>query len=167
MSDNINKRSVIIFPKFKNIKTIQEVRKRYDRLYGMIEPHITLIFPFSDNMADELLIERIRKVVKNITKFNVRFKGISLSNDNYIFLNCIEGKDKIMQLHDSIYQEVLPTHKKKEIQYIPHITLGQSESINMLKKNFDEEFETIIDEISIEYIDENEESMLIDKIELL
>lgn len=113
MSDNINKRAVIIFPKFKNIKTIQEVRKRYDRLYGMIEPHITLIFPFSDSMADELLIERVRKVVKNITKFNVRFKGISLSNDNYIFLNCIEGKDKIMQLHDSIYQEVLPTHLKK------------------------------------------------------
>ena len=117
-------------------------------------------------MADELLIERVRKVVKNITKFNVRFKGISLSNDNYIFLNCIEGKDKIMQLHDSIYQEVLPTHLKKEIQYIPHITLGQSESINMLK-NFDEEFVTTIDEISIEYIDENEESILIDKIELL
>lgn len=34
-------------------------------------------------------------------------------------------------------------------------------------KNFDEEFVTTIDEISIEYIDENEESILIDKIELL
>lgn len=64
MSDNINKRAVIIFPKFQNIKTIQEVRKRYDRLYGMIEPHITLIFPFSDSMADELLIELLQEKLK-------------------------------------------------------------------------------------------------------
>ena len=33
MSDNINKRAVIIFPKFKNIKTIQEVRKVWQMNY--------------------------------------------------------------------------------------------------------------------------------------
>ena len=166
MFDNANKRAILLFPKFKNIDVIQEIRKKYDRLYGLIEPHVTLIFPFSDSIPNELLIERVREVLGNVHKFNVTFKGISLSNDNNIFLNCTEGKDKIIELHDSIYQKVLPTHLKKEIPYIPHITLGQSESIDFLK-NFNERFETTIDEISIEFIDENEKSILIDKIELL
>lgn len=93
------------------------------------------------------------------------FKGISLSNDNYIFLNCIEGKEEIIKMHNEIYSKILNNHSKKVISYVPHITLGQSNKINNLKK-FNYSFRTLINEISIELIGENEESIVIHNISL-
>ena len=97
--------------------------------------------------------------------FKVSFKEISISDDNYIFLNCIEGADIIFELHDEIYEKILPNHLKKELKYIPHITLGQAEDIKEFE-NFEYEFTTIIDEISIEFIGDNEESIIIESIKL-
>ena len=165
MYDNTNKRAILIFPKFNNIEVIQDVRKKYDRLYGLIKPHITLAFPFQDNISDNLLREKIEGILNNTKSFKAIFKGVSLSEDNYIFLNCIEGKEKIIQIHDKIYEEILPTHYKREREYIPHITLGQSYNIEMLK-DFNEKFETIVDELTIEFIDKNEKSIVIDRIKL-
>ncbi len=165
MFDNTNKRAILIFPKFKNINIIQEIRKKYDRLFDLIDPHITLIFPFSDNISNEVLIDNIRYILKSEKPFTVKFEGVSLSNDNYIFLNCIEGIDKIIYLHDVIYQKVLPTHLKKDLPYTPHITLGQYNNIDIFK-NFKDKFETIVDEIVIEFIDGNENSIIIDRIKL-
>ena len=166
MYDNTNKRAILIFPKFNNIEVIQDVRKKYDRLYGLIKPHITLVFPFQDNISDNLLRENIEEILNNTKSFKAIFKGVSLSEDNYIFLNCKEGKEKIIQIHDKIYEEILPTHYKRERAYIPHITLGQSDNIEMLK-DFNEKFETIIDELTIEFIDKDEKSIVLDRIKLL
>ena len=43
---NKGKRDILIFPKFDNIEEIQKIRKKYDELYSIIPPHITLAFPF-------------------------------------------------------------------------------------------------------------------------
>ena len=90
MYDNTNKRAILIFPKFNNIEVIQDIRKKYDRLYGLIKPHITLAFPFQDNISDNLLRENIEEILNNTKSFKVIFKGVSLSEDNYIFFNCIK-----------------------------------------------------------------------------
>lgn len=82
--NNIGKRDILIFPKFQNLYLIQEIRKKYDRLANLVEPHITL--------------------------------GIC---DNIDFL-----------------------------------------------QNFDYKFETIVNEISIEQIGENEESIILKNIKL-
>ena len=104
-------------------------------------------------------------MLKNFKPFLINFKGISLSDDNYIFLNCVKGNQEIIQLHDEIYNEILPNRLNKSIKYIPHITLGQSNSIEKLY-SFTSEFESIVDEVSIELIGKNEESILIKTINL-
>ena len=43
---NKGKRDILIFPKFKNINKIQELRNKYDPLANLIAPHITIVFPF-------------------------------------------------------------------------------------------------------------------------
>lgn len=159
------KRDILIFPKFNNIELIQNIRKKYDRLYNIIPPHITLVFPFTDNISNEDLYIKLKELIKDTKKFNVKFKGLSLSDDNFIFLNCVIGLENIIDLHDKIYNNILPTHLKKNIKYIPHITLGKSNNIENLK-DFDYEFETIIDEISLEEIGKNEESIIINTIQL-
>ena len=156
--NNIDKRCILIFPRFKNIDLIQKIRNKYDPLANLIAPHITLAFPFSDNISNEELISNLTRLLKNFKPFLINFKGISLSDDNYIFLNCVKGNQEIIQLHDEIYNEILPNRLNKSIKYIPHITLGQSNSIEKLY-SFTSEFESMVDEVSIELIGKNEESI--------
>lgn len=165
MYNNKGKRDILIFPKFKNIDLIQQIRIKYDRLATLVEPHITLAFPFSDEISNNDLIIKLSELLKQYNAFEVTFNGTSMSNDNYILLNCIKGKETIIDLHNEIYNKIIPTHLKKDINYIPHITLGQSKDIEELK-DFNYEFTTIIDEISVELIGEKEESIIIGKVKI-
>ena len=162
---NKGKRDILIFPKFKNINKIQELRIKYDPLANLVAPHITIAFPFSDNISNEELIRKLTNLLENFKPFTIVFKGLSLSKDNYIFLNCIQGKREIIQLHDKIYKNILPSHFKDSIKYVPHITLGKSNNIKEFTL-FDVEFKTIVDQISIELIGKNEESIILKNIRL-
>lgn len=165
MYNNIGKRDILIFPKFDNMKIIDKIRNKYDRLSNLVAPHITLAFPFNDKISNEDLISQLSVLLKNYSPFEVTFKGVSLSDDNYILLNCIKGNNEILRLHDDIYEKIIPSHFKKSIKYIPHITLGQADNLEDFS-NFNYEFTTTINEVSIEFIGKNEESIIIKNIKL-
>ena len=116
-------------------------------------------------MSNEELIRKLSKLLEDFKPFTVVFRGISLSKDNYIFLNCIYGNRKITQLHDKIYEHMLLSHLKDSTKYIPHITLGKANSIQNIDLS-DCEFKTVVDEVAIELIGENEESIIIAKIRI-
>lgn len=162
MYNNVGKRDILIFPTFSNINIINNIRNKYDKLADILPPHITLAFPFRDEISNEDLINQVSSVLKNYSPFEVTFKGVFLSHDNYILLNCIKGSETLIRLHDEIYEKIIPTHLNKSIKYIPHITLGQAENLNDFE-DFDEEFTGIIDTVSIELIGEHEESIIIEK----
>ena len=163
----MKERDILIFPKFDNIDKIQKIREKNDRLYDKIMPHITIVFPFLSEMSNSEISLRLENLVSNFGKFKVDCRGVSLSNDNYIFLNCTEGEGEghIVKLHDEIYSKIFPLYLREDIPYIPHITLGQSEDINFLK-DFEEDFEAIIEEIILEEIGDNEESIIVNRIKL-
>ncbi len=165
MYNSIGKRDILIFPKFDNMNIIDGIRNKYDRLANLVEPHITLAFPFKDKISNNDLINKLSSLLKNYHPFDVTFKGVSLSDDNYILLNCIKGDKEILKLHDDIYMGIIPHHLRKSIQYIPHITLGQADNLEDFP-SFNHEFITTIDEVSIEFIGENEESIIIKNIKL-
>lgn len=162
---NKGKRDILIFPKFKNINIIQELRNKYDPLANLIAPHITIAYPFSDNISNEELIKKLTNLLKNFNPFTIVFKGLSLSKDNYIFLNCVQSNQEIIELHNEIYKQIIPSHLKNPIKYIPHITLCKSNNIEDLD-SFNHKFKTIVGEISIELIGEHEESIIIKNIKL-
>lgn len=161
--NNNGKRDILIFPKFENIYLIQTIRNKFDPLANLVAPHITLAFPFLDDMSNEELIENLNNLLVDYQPFKITFSGISLSDDGYIFLNCINGFEDIVCLHDEIYQKILPTHFKCSAKYIPHITLGQSNNIEELH-SFEYEFKTIVDEVSVELIGNCGESIIIKNI---
>jgi len=155
---NKGKRDILIFPKFKNIDKIQEVRKKYDELAEILPPHITLAFPFESEMSNLELKRKLEDILINVKPFKIKCNGITMEKDfrintYYIFLNIIEGKDEIIKIHNEIYKNILFI----ETKYTPHITLGNIDNIN---ENIDltEEFETIVDSVVIESIGDNEES---------
>ena len=141
-------RDMILFPKFNNEDRIQNIRKDCDDLYDCIDPHITIVFPFSDDISDIELVEKVKSIVMKEKTFRVKFSGISFSDDDYIFLNCIKGTEQIKRLHDLIYSKVLKSHLSNR-KYIPHITLGQTYNCCDYAKvnNLDEIFECTIDAI--------------------
>ena len=47
---NRGKRDILIFPNFDNVEKIQEIRKKFDELYDLIPPHITIAFPFNSEI---------------------------------------------------------------------------------------------------------------------
>ncbi len=162
-------RDILLFPNFTNMDVIEKIRKDCDQLYGVIQPHITIVFPFNDDMSDEELINNVRNYFSNIDKFYVKFSGVSYSDDNYIFLDCVEGKEEIIKLHDDLYKQYFNNHLSDR-EYVPHITIGQTYNCNdeQLNKinNLKDSFECYIDNVIIEKIGDNDESIIMDKIDL-
>lgn len=167
---NKGKRDILIIPKFKNIDKIQKIRKKYDELCDIIMPHITLAFPFNNNISNKELKEKLEDIAKNIEPFRIKCRGIKLTKDErinkyYIFLNIIEGKEIINKIHFKIYENILKDIDIKKYTYEPHITLGNTNNSNE-KIELNEEFESIVDNIIVELIGENEESIIQFKVNL-
>ena len=78
---NEGKRDILIIPKFNNINEIQKIRRKYDELFGIIAPHITLAFPFKKEIPNEKLKEQLLNITKNIMPFKIKCKGITLKKD--------------------------------------------------------------------------------------
>lgn len=159
---NKGKRDVIIIPEFSNVQVIEKIREKYDELYGIVSPHITLAFPFDSDIPEDILKSRLTEIAADFKPFKIRLKGISFVLDKradiyYIFLDFIEGEEKIKDLHKRIYKEIL--REELTFDYRPHITLGcTKEKITL---SLDEEFESTVEQLSVELIGENEESNII------
>lgn len=157
---NKGKRDILIFPNFEDTYKIENIRKQYDQLYGIIPPHITLAFPFDSQMENSKLKKLLTEVLKNIKPFEIEMEGVSLRKDdkiktNYIFLNLKKGQEKILNIHNLIYEKVLQT--KLNFTHVPHITLGRTDNEHE-KICLNDKFKTIVDRIFVESIGENEES---------
>ena len=44
-------RTIMIFPEFENMDIIDRIRDKYDPLARLVRPHITLVFPFENEMS--------------------------------------------------------------------------------------------------------------------
>lgn len=77
-----------------------------------------------------------------------------------------QGKEQIEELHDKLYTGPLLPLLRKDIPYIPHVTVGRKESSQLateLAKDipiFHEKLNGIIDRISVERIGENGELII-------
>ena len=167
---NEGKRDILIIPKFNNIYKIQMIREKYDELFDIIEPHITLAFPFRSNISNEKLRQQLTDIIRNINPFRIKCKGLTLRKDKkintyYILLNIVEGKEIINEINHKIYENILRDVDIKKYNYEPHITLGTTDNANE-KIELNEEFETIVESIVVEQIEKNEESIIKFKINL-
>lgn len=159
----------MIFTQFTNIEKINELRRKYDPAVDSVAPHITLVFPFESNIADLKIKRHIEKNIQGIKPFKVKLKGISAENKNYLFLNVIEGKEELTELHNRFYSDILEKFKPEFLtttEFKPHLTVGKVDDnekfIQAVKdtKNFDEVFETVVNKITVEIIGENQESII-------
>ena len=103
---------------------INRLRKRYDPQVTLIEPHITIVFPVPESVGEEQLVSHVDRVLRGWRSFPIRLKGLLQSLDNYLFLLLADGTLDIIRLHDELYTELLSPYLRKDIPFVPHVTLG-------------------------------------------
>jgi 2''-5'' RNA ligase len=165
------KRCIMIFPKFDNGQIIDKIREQYDPLANHVRPHITLVFPFDSDIQTMELREHISYVLAEIRPFEIILNRITPTNNfgKYLFLNIQKGNDEIIELHKRLYTGILQNYYPEWLKgriFLPHMTVGSfdneedfEEAINETRDIVDS-FKTTVNEISVEIIDENEDSII-------
>ena len=167
------KRSIVIFPQLgKDTNLIQNIRHKHDPLASKIAPHITLVFPFESEISSNALRQHIETQLDGLKSFGLSFQGVSQEENNYLFLNIIKGREKIVKIHNLLYQGILNRFLSQRHQYKPHLTIGRCNDISTAQtamkelKSFDRQLKTQVDKISTEIILEDSVSKVDFTVEL-
>ena len=112
---------------YPNIDTrgINELRRKYDPQFDLIQPHITLMFPVAEAIGEEEVVNHLQAVLSDRRPFDIHLQGIIKSLDDYLFLVVDEGRDALADLHAHIYTGLLADLHQTALPYIPHVTLGR------------------------------------------
>ncbi|WP_261829972.1 2'-5' RNA ligase family protein [Inconstantimicrobium mannanitabidum] len=172
MNSNTKKRCIMIFPRFDNINLINEIRNKYDPLANNVRPHVTLVFPFESSISTEELYNHLIERLKNVSSFHLNLQDIIKVDDTtgmYLFLSVKDGIDKIKDIHTKLYSGMLEEYKPawlNEVNFMPHMTIGNFTNRSDLNKAYEDvcsirdDFDTLVEKISVEIIDENEDSII-------
>jgi len=125
---------VLAYPELANsdYERIQEFRKHNDELYfHVVEPHFTLVFPLPGDWKAETFIAEIVKQIRGMQPFEFCIRCATLNKDAFsdtfhTFLVPDEGYSNILKLHDKLYCEKLFPHRKLQVDFIPHMGIGNS-----------------------------------------
>jgi len=140
---------VVAYPEIgqNNFDLIQSYRKENDELYySVAEPHFTIVFPVFD-FSESLFLEEIADRVKNIDRINFVIRCASINKDTFseyfhTFLVPDEGNSKIVKAHDKLYSGQLKDNLRLDIDFIPHIGIGNSKDKLHCKQMVDKWNET-------------------------
>jgi 2'-5' RNA ligase len=164
-------RCIMVFPKFDNMEIIDSIRDKYDPLAHHVRPHITLVFPFRSDISTEELKTHMEFVLSGLKPFKITLQGITpvKSFGNYLFLEITEGKDEIVEIHERLYTGLLESIHPQWMKvggYHPHMTVGKIEGEEEYKaaigyvEHINDIFCTVVEKVSVEVIDENEDSLI-------
>ncbi len=110
---------------------IQTFRRQHDELYyNVVKPHFTIVFPVFDWAKDAFVAESVKQA-QGIRSFRFTLRSAVLNKDAFndyyhVFLVPDEGYGRIIRLHDQMYADKLFPQRALEIDFIPHIGIGNS-----------------------------------------
>ena len=157
------RRCIVIFPDFEEVHRIEAFREEYDPLFGIVKPHITLVFPFGSDLTKDKLHAHISSTLSTFRPFPLIMRGISTSwqpDGHYIFLDVAEGAESIRMISEHLYEGMLKKYKsaRYDTSYVPHITLGRFQDEASLQSaltrigDFSHEFSTTVRNVDVETI---------------
>jgi 2'-5' RNA ligase len=111
------------FPKVE-IEGINLIRKKYDPTYGIIDPHLTIMYPVPSSLSEKRIIKHIDTVLKKWRPFKIHFGGFKKSWDFWLFLTLNKGESEVKRLSMEIYSEFLSEYRREDIEFVPHIGMG-------------------------------------------
>lgn len=165
------RRCILIFPKFQDEYRIEAIREKYDPLFGIIKPHITLVFPFYSQLTKDELCAHISSALSPFRAFPIVMRGVSTHrhpDGRYIFLDVAEGAESIHMISERLYGGALEKYRsdRYDTSYVPHITLGRFQDESTLQSalmqtgNFSRDFCTTVRNIDVETIGDDGSSAI-------
>jgi 2'-5' RNA ligase len=118
-------RALVVFPEGDGLHAVESLRHRFDPLAGIIAAHATLVFPFGSELSATDLRGHIERAIDGQREFRARFEGVVEIDDEYVFLDATVGAERLVDLHDRLYRDVLAQHLSRAHEYRPHITIGR------------------------------------------
>ena len=118
-------RAIVVCPPIADLGPVVPLRRRLDPLADVIPPHITLVFPFRDDLSDADLLEHLKGASAGIAPFPLGLAGIRGWEGEYLFLSVDEGRREIVELHDRLYTGPLERHLSTSREFVPHMTVGR------------------------------------------
>jgi 2'-5' RNA ligase len=136
---------VLAYPELRHedFELIQDYRKKNDELYfKIVNPHFTIVFPVFDVSQDEFINE-IKQNSKDINKFDFTIRCATINKDAFndyfhAFLVPDEGYSKFVKLHDVLYSDKLKGNLRLDLDFVPHIGIGNSKNKFSCKEMVDE-----------------------------
>ncbi len=135
----------VAYPKLSqpDFDWIQEYRKQNDpRYFDVIKPHFTLVFAIGD-MEKEVFSKEVRKQLAEIKKFDFDLKVATINLDDskeyhHEFLVPDKGYSNIIKLHDQLYSDLFSKYLRLDLDFIPHVGIGNSNDGLVSKGRVDE-----------------------------
>jgi hypothetical protein len=115
--------SVVFYTKVDH-RGFQNLRRKHDPYAGLIEDHISLVFPIPEEVGIDTFLDHVRNVAAPLAAFDIHICGIEKSWDHWLLLGITEGYSKIIQLHDDLYTGPLEPYLREDLPYKPHIGIG-------------------------------------------
>ena len=102
-------------------------------------PHITI--DLYDCKDKNEFIEKLDKIVKNISSFNIEFKNLNNFDEETLYIEPY-NKDDLMNLKSIFDEELKPYRLEKRLKriYSPHVTLCTNNDLSIGYKIANEEF---------------------------
>jgi hypothetical protein len=134
----------LAFPELKQVdyNFIQTFRKQYDELYfNVVKPHFTVVFP-SEKLSVEEYKEEMTAKLAGVNRFEFTIRCAILSKDSFseyshVFLVPDKGFSNLVKIHNRLYSGRLAEELRLDVNYIPHIGVGNSSDINKCKQLVD------------------------------
>lgn len=133
VDDNNTALLLLAYPEIspENRAWIDTFRREHDPLfYGIVEPHITLVFP-TFGVSEEDFREEIHRLVQGVTPFDLTLRCAMMNNDRlseyyHVFLSPDEGNSSIVKLHDRMYSGLLRKTLLLDVDFYSHIGIGST-----------------------------------------
>jgi 2'-5' RNA ligase len=99
------------------------------------------------------------------TVFYICLEGIEpvVRFGNYLCLKVIKGQAELTNIHKKLYTQIFGG---TNIEYTPHLTVGRIDDEEKFQeaieatKNIDDKFQMVVEKVSVEIIDSNEDSVI-------
>ncbi len=106
---------------------IDSTRAQHDPQANLIGAHFTLVFPI-DADSDAVAVH-VRSVVSEAAPIPLVVKEVRAVPDHsgvggHVFLVPDHGYPELVALHDRLYEGLLRDHWRRDIPYVPHMTVA-------------------------------------------
>lgn len=136
---------VVAYPKIsqRDFDWIQDYRRENDlKHFSIVKPHFTLVFPMFD-VSREDFVREVKHELEGFKKFDFEIRVSTVNKDvsgNFYheFLVPDRGYSNIVKLHDKLYSGAFAGDQRFDVDFIPHIGIGNAKEAAESKKRVDE-----------------------------